>query len=430
MPNWSTVWYERCVTCLRSITLAVSNAVVLRCVIDSTCTRYMHKCIPIRKWVYGAQYSIWNSMVPKPKINRVCLVIWGTSVLVDMGSTNSFITASLAKRPNLSGHQHNYVMKTICRVKPACSKVEEINLSAVDGSFAEDISNVLVETSIPAKYPMHDIDVSKYPHLSDLPITPVDQGSPVEILVGMDNSHLILPLEFRSNPRSLKDPFATRSVFGWVLNWHVGDGDIGEITSLFVQLDEKFERLWQMENDMTDTGGSYSVEDREVIDLWERKVKQENDNYILPIPWRNGCANLPNNKCIAEHRLNGLTKRLDRLVWPRYMIKTFRKWFKVVMLNAFQRMNWIVQCGTSHIALRSNLVKWDQFFIVQWGTREWVWMVNVCKNRAWQITSFTCCSDFDNLSRPTPSWPMWRVCELKYVSSSGVVVGAQARLAG
>ena len=232
--------------------------------------------------------------------------------LLDTGSTNTFITASLAKRLNLSGYQHNYVMKTVSRVKPTCSKVVEINLSAVDGSFAEDICNVLVETSIPAKYPMHDIDVSKYPHLSDLPITPVDQGSPVEVLIGMDNSHLILPLEVRRNPRSLKDPYATRSVFGWALNGRVGDGDIGEITSLFVQLDEKVERLWQMENDMNDTGGSYSVEDREVIDLWEREIKQENGHYVLPIPWRNGCANLPNNKCIAEHRLNGLTKRLDK----------------------------------------------------------------------------------------------------------------------
>ena len=111
--------------------------------------------------------------------------------LLDTGSTNTFITASLAKRLNLSGYQHNYVMTTVSRVKPACSKVVEINLSAVDGSFAEDISNVLVETSIPAKYPMHDIDISKYPHLSDLPITPVNQGSPAEVLIGMDNSHLI-----------------------------------------------------------------------------------------------------------------------------------------------------------------------------------------------------------------------------------------------
>ena len=104
------------------------------------------------------------------------------------------------------------------------------------------------------------------------------------------------------------------------------------------------------------------------------------------------------------------------LVWPRYIIKTFKHWFKVVMLNVFQRMKLIVmtvQCVIPHTTLCSNLVRWDQFLIVQRDTREWVWMVNVCKARTWQITSSIFpCSDFDNLS--TPSGPMWRVCIYKY----------------
>ena len=106
-----------------------------------------------------------------------------------------------------------------------------------------------------------------------------------------------------------------------------------------------------------------------------------------------------------------------RLVWPRYMIKTFKIWFKMAMLNAFQRTNLIamtVQCGISHTTLCSNLVRWDQFLIVQQDTGEWVWMVNVCKARTWQITLSMCCSDFDNLS--TPPWPMLRVCTYKYES--------------
>ena len=93
----------------------------------------------------------------------------------EMGSTNTFITTSLARRLNLSDYQHNYVMKKVSHVKLACSKVVEINFSVLDGSLTEDISNILLATSIPPKYAMHDIDISKYPHLSDLPITPVDQ---------------------------------------------------------------------------------------------------------------------------------------------------------------------------------------------------------------------------------------------------------------
>ena len=230
--------------------------------------------------------------------------------LLDNGSTNSFITGSLAKRLKLNGPQYSYAMRTVNSVKPMSSKVVNVNVSAADGSFCQELKNVLVNSTAPAKYPTEEIDIKKYPHLANVPLFPIQKGTLVEVVIGMDNSHLLLPLEVRYNADALHEPYATRTVFGWALHGNLGDNTLGEIAANFIQLDHKVERIWEMENDIDDK--SYSIEDTKVIDLWDREIKRENGHYVLPIPWRKGCADLPNNRFVAQCRLESLTKRLHR----------------------------------------------------------------------------------------------------------------------
>ena len=111
--------------------------------------------------------------------------------LLDTSSTNTFVNESLAKRLKLSGSQHESVMRTVSGVKSMSSKVVKINISAVDGSYSEDVSNVLVEYFIPVRYLFDEIDIHKYPHLTDVRIATVYRDSPVEVLISMDNSHLL-----------------------------------------------------------------------------------------------------------------------------------------------------------------------------------------------------------------------------------------------
>ena len=230
--------------------------------------------------------------------------------LLDNRSTNSFITGSLAKRLKLNGPQYSYAMRTVNSVKPLSLKVVNVNVSAADGSFCQELKNVLVNSTAPAKYPTEEIDINKYPHLAHVPLFPIQKGTLVEVVIGMDNSHLLLPLEVRYNADALHEPYATRTVFGWALHGNLGDNTLGEIAANFIQLDHKVERMWEMENDIDDK--SYSIEDTKVIDLWDREIKRENGHYVLPIPWRKGYADLPNNRFVAQCWLESLTKRLHR----------------------------------------------------------------------------------------------------------------------
>ena len=100
-------------------------------------------------------------------------------------------------------------------------------------------------------------------------------------------------------------------MFGWALNGHLGESDLKEISSNFIQLDERVERFWHIESNDLDEK-SLSVNDQKVLDLWYRDITREEGHFVLPIPWKQGYADLPNNKFMAQCRLNSLTRRLER----------------------------------------------------------------------------------------------------------------------
>ena len=80
----------------------------------------------------------------------------------------------------------------------------------------------------------------------------------------------------------------------------------------FTQVESRLESLWHIENHDLDDDVC-SLDDKKVINLWDREICRDDDgHYVLPIPWKDGRPNLPNNKVVAKHRLNSLTKRLHQ----------------------------------------------------------------------------------------------------------------------
>ena len=117
-------------------------------------------------------------------------------------------------------------------------------VTSTDGVFSEELSNVLVTTSLPARYPDTDIDVSKYPHWMDIPLPMIHKGTKCDLLIGQDNGHLLIPLEVRYDMNDMKLPYATRSVYGWALNGPVGEPHVRNATCFHVTLEQRVENLW------------------------------------------------------------------------------------------------------------------------------------------------------------------------------------------
>ena len=232
--------------------------------------------------------------------------------LLDQGSTNTFMTQSLATSLGLSGPVENCVVRTLSNKSMSSLMSVKCKVTSTDGVFSEELSNVLVTTSLPSRYPDIDIDVSKYPHLMDMPLPMIHKGTKCDLLIGQDNGHLLIPLEVRYDMNDMKLPYATRSVYGWALNGPVGEPGVRNATCFHVTLEQRVENLWALENrDSEDL--CHSIEDRKVLDLWESEISLRDGHYTLPIPWKDGQPALPNNKGLAIGRLQSQVKRLNKV---------------------------------------------------------------------------------------------------------------------
>ena len=130
-----------------------------------------------------------------PTVSVVVNESYKTRALLDSGSTNSFITSDAVKCLGLSVktviYRHSTV-DTLCMT--TSTKVVSFILYSLDGSKSLTMSNVFVLEEVPYTYsPCRDLSI--YPHLYDIPISPVHPPAKVDILIGQDYSEALVPLQ-------------------------------------------------------------------------------------------------------------------------------------------------------------------------------------------------------------------------------------------
>ena len=151
-----------------------------------------------------------------PTVSVVVNESYNTHALLDSGSTNSFITSDAVKCLALSGKTDIYKCSTVdTKCMTTSTKVVDFILYSLDSSKSLTMSNVFVMEEVPYTYsPCRDLSI--YPHLSDVPISPVYPPAKVDLLIGQDNSEALVPLQvLKGNPG---DPFGVLTKFGWTLN--------------------------------------------------------------------------------------------------------------------------------------------------------------------------------------------------------------------
>lgn len=190
------------------------------------------------------------------------------------------------------------------------TRVVDLHLASLDGRESLKMSNVYVIESIPfiTTCPIP----GSYAHFKGLNL--VDSGQKVDLLLGQDNAEALMPLEVRKGKPG--EPFACKTLFGWSVN---GQNKFVEPTNKVVisnfissSLAVDVERLWQIENEgIAKDSKAWSVEDKQVADLWDKSVRLVDGHYELPIPWKQN-ASVPNNVGVAFSRLKSLRSNLDK----------------------------------------------------------------------------------------------------------------------
>ena len=157
--------------------------------------------------------------------------------------------------------------------------------------------------------------ISELPHLEGIEI-PVLGNQDVDILIGMDNIECLLVDDTRVGRED--QPLGLHTGLGWTLAGSRPSGNEGSAAIHFTSLG--YNLIHDQLNYMfsydfceaaSDTDLSPSVENIQALNQMDSSVWRVDGHYELPLPWRTGCPSLPNNRQVAEKRLNCLRKRFD-----------------------------------------------------------------------------------------------------------------------
>ena len=246
-----------------------------------------------------------------PTVSVVINKSYKTHALLDSGSSKSFITSDDVKCLGLSGKTVTYRRSTIdTKCMATSTKVVNFILYSLDGSKSLTMSNVFVVEEVPYTYSSCR-DLSAYPHLSDIPISPVHPPAKVDLLIGQDNSEALVPLKvLRGNSG---DPFSVLTKFGWTLNGVV-PGSSPDCVSLAVvsnfvhtSIDAKVEVLSDIADDHVDsTLKSFSAStDREVLDICH------GESVIVDVPIPREVSHVDNSLLTPAGKISNLSDYVD-----------------------------------------------------------------------------------------------------------------------
>ena len=240
-----------------------------------------------------------------------------TFALLDSGSTNTFCQDSLLRDLQSKGEHTNLHLTTLnSKGNKVSTSVHTLQLSDPQGRSKVTVDRVYSRPAIPistecmVKYE----DLEKWEHLKGISVPNQTEGAQVELLIGQDCPHILMPLEVRASEQG--GPFATRTLFGWSINGPLAETtgrSTASVNFVSSKLERQVEEFWKIEGaQLSDNSKGMSVEDHSALNIMEESAQLENGHYSIAIPFRERPPSLPNNRAQAEARLAGLGRKLEK----------------------------------------------------------------------------------------------------------------------
>ena len=249
-----------------------------------------------------------------------------THALLDPGSNRTFCSLALAEKLGLEGRETTLALETLNAGRDAQAVEIALEVTGTVGKRSKrtvvQLPKVFAVRNFPAlkNSQVHPDEVKDWKHLRDVKVTR-HEDSGVSFLIGQDVPKALIPLEVRYGGEN--DPYATRTVLGWTLNGPLGESEAGnEATCNLVVADDatdaslqsQVELFWTLDTSQAVDGTlpHMSAEDKDVVDLWDKSTILQDGHYVLSIPFKSKFPNLPDNRMMAEKRLQSLGRRLLR----------------------------------------------------------------------------------------------------------------------
>ena len=240
-----------------------------------------------------------------------------TYAFLDSGSSATFCSRKLVDRLGIEGEKKEVSLKTLGSQSCCTGTVADLKVSSLDGDCEIEVRNVFSIDKIPvAPNPgLSRKELEDFSHLRDLSFPEV-KGASVTLLIGVDVPEALWVEEVRKG--SPDEPCAWKSLFGWSLMGKFSSAEFPSIVNAnFVRINEdgvekQLQRMYEADfGDATEIYASrISRENRVAHEKMKHSVVLESGRFQLPLPKRASLLPLPENRLMAEKRLNELKKRL------------------------------------------------------------------------------------------------------------------------
>ncbi|XP_043229563.1 uncharacterized protein LOC122385388 isoform X1 [Amphibalanus amphitrite] len=246
------------------------------------------------------------------KTRKVC-------ALLDPGSQTSLVAEDVVEELGLQGERQTLRLRNV-EGNGSQQRTRRLQLNLL--TEGEEVYSV----SVPEAFSVKEINltVPHYPakqwrHVHDLKL-PDCRGRKVELLLGANVIEAVLQLEVRTG--SPGDPVAIRTVFGWTLTGSVAGLVPGQMRDVMLihhsseesQLCAAISDWWTTESfgSMFEGQASYSQKDTRAQTMLDSTTKLQDGRYEVGLLWKQEDTKMPDNRKMAERRLESLERSLSR----------------------------------------------------------------------------------------------------------------------
>lgn len=242
-----------------------------------------------------------------------------TYAFLDPGSSGTFCTESMARKLNLKGKRTRILLRTMGQKKIVNAHVlSGLEVTGINMNDFIELSDVLTQKNMPVStinIPRQE-DVDLWPYLKDVQLHDIDAG--VDLLIGTDAMQVMEPWELINSQD--EGPYAVRTRVGWVINGPLHGGrnriksDCSAVTSNRISVEHLQEMLVkQFNHDFNESSSDeqleMSREDAKFMNVMDNTTRLIGGHYCIDIPFREENPLMPNNRHIAEQRLQSLKRK-------------------------------------------------------------------------------------------------------------------------
>ncbi|KAK3746513.1 hypothetical protein QZH41_005378 [Actinostola sp. cb2023] len=245
------------------------------------------------------------------------------------GSDTTMCLRSLAEDLGVEGKPVEFVLSTMIGNQQRSGQQLSLDIVGIATGKGLRLEKVWTTDRLPITEEsiLTKNELSSWPHLKDVNMAEIPNKE-ITILIGSDAPEALCPLEVKYGKKG--EPYALRTLLGWTVtgplkgrttrraevNYLHVDQVLGcdEPESVLTPIETQLERLCNSEltESTAEVRECMSLEDRRAKAIMDNTVTFVNGHYQIGLPWKYDAPQLPNNRSMAERRLELLKKRLLR----------------------------------------------------------------------------------------------------------------------